>query len=61
VQAGPVSADVEEATTISIFFLSAAIPCTASATEDKVRSVMTSTPSASYQRRAMAEARSSLF
>ena len=37
-QAGPVSADVDEATTISIFFFSAAICCTASATEDKVRS-----------------------
>src|ERR1700722_4871891 len=44
VQAEPVSADVEEPTTISIFFFSPAICCTASATEELPRSVIMSTP-----------------
>ena len=60
-KAEPVSAGVDEATTISIFFFSAAICCTASATDDTVRSVIMSTPSTSYQRRAMAVATSGLF
>jgi len=40
VQAEPESVDVAALTTISIFFLSAARPCTASATEDEVRSAV---------------------
>jgi hypothetical protein len=48
-------------TTMSIFFFSFDSSCTASATEDVVSSVIMSTPSVSYQRRAIAVARSGLF
>ncbi len=46
---------------MSIFFICFDRSCTASATEDVVSSVIMSTPSTSYQRRAMAAARSGLF
>jgi hypothetical protein len=46
---------------MSIFFICFDRSWIASATDDVVNSVIMSTPSTSYQRRAMAEARSGLF
>ena len=53
--------EVAAPTTMSIFFFSFDSSCTASATDDVVNSVIMSTFSVSYQRRAMAPARSGLF
>src|SRR6476661_2766770 len=53
--------EVAAPTTMSIFFFSFDSSCTASATDEVVSSVIMSTPSASYQRRAIAVARSGWF
>ena len=53
--------EVAAPTTMSIFFFSFDRSCTASATDEVVSSVIMSTPSTSYQRRAIAMARSGLF
>jgi len=53
--------EVAAPTTMSIFFFSLESSWTASATEEVVSSVIMSTFSTSYQRRAMAAPRSGLF
>ena len=53
--------EVAAPTTMSIFFFSLDSSCIASATDEVVSSVIMSTPSTSYQRRAIEVARSGLF
>ncbi|MNJ69757.1 hypothetical protein D3C77_661450 [compost metagenome] len=57
----PVSSVVAAPVTRLIFFLLLEMPCTASATEEVVSSMIASTCSRSYHCRAMLEAMSGLF
>ena len=57
----PVRSELAAPVTMSIFFFSAEMPCTASATEEVVSSMIASTCSVSYHWRAMLEAMSALF